>query len=317
MSITFTDICIWIAVLALVWFILVSRGIFSGNKAAKKAVEDKKAAVRTARNRKYMSMFMGMLETFGLRVGNGIKEGQRVKYDYYIVRLNMNVPCLNRHWKPIEIVGLNRLIAFLGTIIFALGVTRLTLNPAWAGAIFIFFGKFRELFWEQAILAEDKEIEQDFPDLYLILCPKLKMGANARIAPTLSEYMQTLEHTHSPTEHLAIKKFVRLLRSTIEIYPDEVLALTKIREYYKAASVVNFCNIAIQAMNGIDNKEKLVAFEQELTRRKMDEMRKRAAKLVERAQRATFLMYVILAEFVVLTLWSRIGGNLDSFGSMF
>ena len=317
MQIQFTDIIVWIAVLAVVWFILTSRGIFSGNKAAKKAVEDKKAAKAQARNRRWMSFVMGMLERFATKVGNGITDTQRTKYDYYIVRLEMNVPFLNRHWKPIEIAGFNRLMTFIGVILFALGVTRFTFNPLWFGAILIPFGKFRELFWEQKVLEEDKEIEQDFHDLYLILCPKLKMGANARIAPTLSEYMQTLEHLHAPTEHLAIKKFVRLLRSTIELYPDEVLALTKIRDYYKAASVVNFCNIAIQAMNGIDNYEKLVAFEQELTRRKLDDMRKRATKLVEKAQKATFLMYVILAEFVILTLYSRIAPSMGSMGSLF
>ena len=317
MQIQFTDIVVWIAVLGVCWIICLSGGIFSGNKAAKKAVEDKKAAKALARNRKWMSLLMNMFERFATSVGNGIKDSQRVKYDYYAVRLEMNIPYLNRHWKPIEIAGFNRLMTFIGVLSLAIGVSQLSLNPFWAGAVLIPFGKFRELFWEQRVLEEDSEIERDFPDLYLILCPKLKMGANARIAPTLSEYMQTLDHLHSDTEHLAIKKFVRLLRSTIELYPDEVLALTKIRDYYKAASIVNFCNIAIQAMNGIDNYEKLVAFEQELTRRKLDDMRKRAAKLVEKAQRATFLMYVILAEFVVLTLFSRIAPSLGDLGSMF
>ena len=97
----------------------------------------------------------------------------------------------------------------------------------------------------------------------------------------------------------------------------EVDAIAKVRTYYKAASIVNFCNVAIQAMNGVDNKEKLIAFEQELTNKKLAMMRKRAEKLVESAQKATYLMYVILAEFVIITLYTRMGGNMDALFSMF
>lgn len=313
----FTDIILLLVTAALAWWILVAYGVIGGNKAAKKAVEDKKAAQSLLRKRKIMTWIVGNFERFGMQLGGGLKESVRTKYDFYITRLEKKVPWLNRNWKPIELVGCFRMIGFVGILIMCIGMSSLTFNVWWAFGILAFTNKLFEFACDNKIRSEDHELEDDFPDLFLILNPKLKMGANARIAPVLNEYLVTMERTYAKTEHLAIRKFVRQLRSTIEMYPDETLALTKIRIYYRTPVIVNFCNVAIQAMSGIDNEEKLIAFEQELTRRKMDLMRKRAAKLVARAQRATYLMYIILFEFVILTFWSRLGGNLDAMMGLF
>lgn len=298
-------------------FILIKTGVLGGNKAAKKAMSDKQRTDSLNRNKKIVYWVLSQFESFAVRVGNGISEYKRTKYDYYVVRLDMRVPFLDRYWKPIELVGLHRMITFLSFLLFALGVSKLTFTPLLFFIVPCFIGKIREMIWESKVLAEDTELEEDFPDLFLILNPKLKMGANARIAPTLDEYTTSMDRLYSADEHLAIKKFVRLLRNLIETYSTEVEAIAKIRGYYKAASIVNFCNVAIQAMNGVDNREKLIAFEQELTNKKLALMRKRAEALVNKAQKATYLMYIILAEFVLLTMYTRIGGNFDALMGVF
>lgn len=313
----FTDIFVFLVTAGISWWLLVTYGVIGGNKAAKKAAEDSKTAKSLARKRRIMTKVMSVFTWFAEKLGGGITDSKKSKYDFYITRLEKRVPWLDRPWKPIELVGCFRLIGFVGILLFCIGISSLSFNALWFFILLAFIGKMFEFTCESNIRSEDHELEDDFPDLFLILNPKLKMGANARIAPVLNEYLVTMEKTYAKTEHLVIRKFVRQLRSTIEMYPDETLALTKIRFYYKSPSIVNFCNVAIQAMSGIDNEEKLVAFEQELTRRKMDMMRKRAAKLVAKAQKATYLMYVILFEFVILTFWSRLGGNLDAMAGLF
>ena len=313
----FRTIVILIILLFLSWWILNIYGIVGGNKAAKKAATDKRALQALQKKRRRISWVLKQFELFATRVGGGISETTRVKYDLIITRREMTVKTLNRLWKPIELVGLFRLLAVIGVTATAIGVAQLSFNILWLFAALLFIPRIFVATAERRMIDEDYELEQDFPDLYLLLNPKLQMGANARIAPVLTEYIASMDRTYTEREHIAIRRFVRLLRNYIEMYSDEVLALEKLRMLYSSAMVVNFCNIAIQAMNGVDNREKLIAFEQELTRQKMDAMRVRAQQLVRRGQRATMVIYIILFEFVILSWVSRLGGNLDVMFNLF
>ena len=312
MNIPMKDAIIFFLMILLSWRILTWYGVFGGNKAAKKAVEDKRNLQSIQKKRRMVISVLGFFENFANKVGGGISAVKETKYIFYITRKEMMVKTLGRLWKPIEILGIFRFLSFIGILITALGISRFSFNPMWFGFITCFIPFAWESSCESSLVAEDAELEQDFPDLYLLLNPKLQMGANARIANVLTDYMQSLDNLYAPTEHLAIKKFVRMLRNQIELHSDEVLALQKVRPMYKSATVINFCNIAIQAMNGVDNKEKLIAFEQELTRQKMDAMRIRARKLVEKGEKAIMLVYIILFEFVALSIFSRLGGSLDT-----
>ena len=305
MNISLTDVIIFVATAGLSWWILNLYGILGGNKAAKKATSDKKQMESLLRKRKRATWLLGQFESFANRVGGGISIAKKKKYDFYIIRRDMQVKVLNRLWKPIELVGLFRMIGFMGVLLCALGVSQMKFNILWLCILFLFVPKLWEYKQERYLIEEDAELELDFPDLYLLLNPKLQQGANARIAVTLEEYLASLNVTYAKSEHNAIKKFVRLLRNNIELLGDEVLALTKVRELYKSA-------IVIQALNGVENKEKLVAFEQELTRKKMDEMRVRAQKLVAKGEKSLVAVWLILFEFVALSIWSRLGGSLDA-----
>lgn len=310
-NITMADIVIYLTTAGLIFWVLKLYGVIGGNKSVKKATYDKKQMDALQRKRKIALWTMDQFESFANKVGNGISISKKKKYEFYITRLDMRISVLNRLWKPIELVGVFRMVGFFGVILFALGVSQMEFNALWFSILFLLIPRAFEMSSEKKLIEEDKELEEDFPDLYLLLNPKLQQGANARIANTLAEYLMSLEMMYASTEHIPIKKFVRLLRNNIELQADEVLALTKVRSLYKSATVINFCNIAIQALNGIDNREKLVAFEQELTRQKMESMRKRAHALVVHGQKALIAVYIILAEFVLLSLWSRIGGSVD------
>ena len=312
MNMQFQDVLVFLIAAGLSWWILSFFGVFNGNKAARKAAADRDAMKSIQRKRRITNWCLGFFENFAMKLGGGISESAAIKYDYIIQRREMYIKILGRQWKPIELVGIFRFLGFVGCIITAIGITRFTINIAWLGFMLCFVDKVWLSMQEMILTDEDKELEHDFPSLYLLLNPKLQMGSNARIATVLSDYMQTLELTYAPTEHLAIKRFVRLLRNHIELYSDEVLALMKVRSLYKAAVVINFCNLAIQAMNGVDNKEKLISFEEELTRQQLDYMRGVQEARIEKANKVLYALYIILGEFVVLSWVSRMGGNFDA-----
>lgn len=312
MNMQFQDVLVFIIGIAVCWWILSFFGVFNSNKAARKAAADRDTMKAIQRKRRIMNWVLGFFENFGMKVGGGISESASIKYDYIIQRRELYIKTLGRQWKPIELVGIFRFIGFAGCVITVIGITRFTVNIAWLGFLLCFADRVWLTSQEMILTDEDKELEHDFPALFLLLNPKLQMGANARIAPVLSDYMQTLNMMYSPTEHVAIKRFVRLLRNHIELYSDEVLALIKVRSLYKAAVVINFCNLAIQSMNGVDNKEKLISFEEELTRQQLDYMRGVQEKRIEKANKVLYALYIILGEFIVLSWVSRMGGSFDS-----
>ena len=107
------------------------------------------------------------------------------------------------------------------------------------------------------------------------------------------------------------------LRNNIEIYGDDSMAVRQLREKYRGAMVVNFCNLAVQALSGVDNKDKLTAFKSELSQRQLEAMKLEAQKRIEKGQRVIMLVFIILAEFVVLSWMAKLGGSFGMIGSVF
>ena len=86
------------------------------------------------------------------------------------------------------------------------------------------------------------------------------------------------------------------------------------RDYYKSAMLVNFFNLAIQSLRGVDNSDKLLGFKMELTQKRLEAMTERAKKLVLKGQRAIWAIFIILAQFVVLSWVAKAGlGDLMKF----
>ena len=134
-------------------------------------------------------------------------------------------------------------------------------------------------------------------------------GTEVRLGPTLQTYLQTLEAIDTTEETEAIKQFVQDLYYNIEVYGADSKAVAMIREKYHSATVINFCNLAIQSLNGVDNKDKLIAFKIELTQKDLMLMTERANKAVEKGSRAIVSIYFILFQFVVLSWAAKLGSN--------
>ena len=128
-----------------------------------------------------------------------------------------------------------------------------------------------------------------------------------RLAPTLDEYLSSIDAIYGEQSHKAMRNFVLDLRKNIEIYGDDSMAIHKMREVYRSAMLVNFFNLVVQSLRGVDNKDKLLAFKMELSQKKLEKMTERANILVAKGQKAVMLIFIILAQFIVLSWVAKAG----------
>jgi len=183
--------------------------------------------------------------------------------------LRWQLPYLNTTIKPIELVGAFKIASVVGVLLGLVGV----LLIGWA-IFYIFFAAifipaFFSTYASSVIMDEDMEIERDFPDLFLLLYNRLTKGAYTRLAPTLEDFIASLDSMNNRGSGKAIRNFVVDIRNNIEIYGDDSIAIGKSRGRYRSAMVINFINLAIQSLSGVDNKDKLLAFKVELSQNAM------------------------------------------------
>ena len=69
---------------------------------------------------------------------------------------------------------------------------------------------------------------------------------------------------------------------------------------------MNFCNVASQALQGIDNADTLLTFKMALVEKKAQAMRKTAQKLRIKGERSIYLIYVLLFIFIGMSWASKI-----------
>ena len=158
---------------------------------------------------------------------------------------------------------------------------------------------------KQRIADEDKIIDEYFIDLYLLMFSKLRQGSRARLQTTLDNYIYTLESQAETEETRVMKKFARYFLNLVALYEDH-MAIPKLRELYRNATVINFCNVAAQAMQGIDNLDNLISFKMQLVERKAVAMRKRAAYLLAAGNRSIFAIWIILFIFIIVGWVSKL-----------
>ena len=155
------------------------------------------------------------------------------------------------------------------------------------------------------ILDENLIIDNYFIDLYLLLFSKLRQGSRARLQSTLDNYYFSLDNQTETDELKVMKKFVRHFLNLVALYEDHV-AVMKIRDLYPQATIINFCNIASQAMQGIDNYDSLISYKMQLIDRKRNIMKRRAEHLLTMGTRSIYLIWVILVIFIVVGWYSKL-----------
>lgn len=239
------------------------------------------------------NMFRGIL----------LPPAKEADYKYYLGRLKYKSDVLNRSITPEEFVGKKFLILCLGVIILPLGVF---FSLAYVfGAVLILYFFLKPVFMQRKIRDEDEIIDLYFIDLYLLLYSKLRQGSKARLSSVVESYVDTLHTSNNAEMKRVMLGLAEFLLNNLSMYPDHE-AVPLLRERYKSATIVNFCNVASQALQGIDNADTLLTFKMALVEKKAQAMRKTAQKLRIKGERSIYLIYVLLFIFIGMSWASKI-----------
>ena len=158
---------------------------------------------------------------------------------------------------------------------------------------------------QRKIRDEDDIIDLYFIDLYLLLYSKLRQGSKARLSSVVESYVDTLHTSNNAEMKRVMLGLAEFLLNNLSMYPDHE-AVPLLRERYKSATIVNFCNVASQALQGIDNADTLLTFKMALVEKKAQAMRKTAQKLRIKGERSIYLIYVLLFIFIGMSWASKI-----------
>lgn len=303
---TIKDIVLYSILLGVVFAILRKIGIIGAKRGTKKSAKQKDREQSVLHQRQLTIWMMKQFDSIYNFIGYTSKD-QEFEIKYKMDRCGLSVKALERRMKVSELVGIFRLIQFFVILItivaFSLSLNVLTL----AILLGLLIPKAYLFSLQVKIMSEDEELEENFPDLYLLLYSRLIKGSHARIEPTIKDYVNSLNDMYGVgVGHSAIRRFCARFIANVEIYGDESMAVKHMREYYRSPTIINFCNLAIQALSGVDNSDKLLTFKQELAEERRVKMDKRAEALVEKGNKVIFIIYVILFEFIVLSWVSKV-----------
>jgi hypothetical protein len=290
--------CIWV---------LKTYRIIGAAKGAKVAKVNKRKYADEQASIRFTLTFLERCEGLCYQIGLKPRDTEIYEWNYLLNRCTRPIKSINRRMKAVELLGLLKGIQFIIVLACIYGLVLTYKTPFIIGAVLAFFipGGIKTML-QGIVKAQDIELENDFPDLYLLLYCKLTAGVNAHIADTLNSYITNMNALYEPDQHVVIRRFVQDLRNQIEVLGDEGTALSKVRENYRSALIVNFCNLACQSLRGVDTKDKLLAFKVELNEKQKELMTREAAARVERGRRSIMLIYAILAEFVCVSWAAKI-----------
>lgn len=306
-SLFFRDLLVYAVLVIFVLFITKQNNMWGSKKGTSKTKIEVKKAKDLAKRRNISLWVLSksdfIYKNFGLQPSLSKIE----KYRFNINRGRLMAPYTERNFSPTELLGLFKIVKYVCCFLAVF----LTVLTGFKLFLILFVGLFIntifEYVMEYRIMDEDKEIEKDFPDLYMLLYSRLARGTQNRLAPTLDDYIKSIDAVYGEDSHKAMRNFVVDLRKNIEIYGDDSMAVHKMRERYRSAMLVNFFNLAIQSLRGVDNKDKLLAFKMELSQKKLDAMTEAANILVAKGQKAVMLIFIILAQFVILSWVAKAG----------
>lgn len=287
-----------------VYNILRMHGVFETSTGSKKAILNKGKSDKVSSKRKLERLKLGVYSDLSKYLGVFfVTPTVRETHDIYISRLQLRSKVLNRLYTVEEYRGKYLLFLLSGLMVLPL----FFINPLFIlytiTTVFVFFSYPFSL--DKKILAEDQIIDDNFMDLYLNLYPKLKMGSKARLAPSVESYVYTLERMGRNIQQEVMLKFSQTLLNNLSMYEDHV-ALPKLREKYTSATIVNFCNVATQSLQGIDNSDTLITFKMDLVNKRTTQVEERNKKIVSKGQMSINLIYVILVVFVLVGWYSKL-----------
>lgn len=298
-------------------YILKINYVIGSNTGTKKAVLDNKQKLKLDAKSLKTQKRLAYFNDFSQRVGGALKNEQRYDWEYRMNRLRITIASTGHEVTVNEFIGILR---YIQIAFYTLALLFVFLGVWAAGAIFFLLG-FNVInivagFIDFMLKSSEIDVEKDFPDFYMFIYTRLMKGANANLTVAVQDYYRNLQQIYPRKgDHTAIKRFVEDFLNILAINSTEVEAVTVLRERYKSAIIASFCNLAAQALRGVDNREKLISFQMDLLGRQKDEMERVAKTRAEWASYTIYSIYIILFEFIVLSWMSKI--DLSMFANIF
>lgn len=293
-----------IATAIAVYNILVHYGVFEFTARPKKTVEEienkRKFNKKRRQEQKKLDLYAQSVNLFR---GIFMSDLMYQKHLYYIQRLELRSEPLDRLLTPEEVRG-KRVLPFLLSLLLiplALFFPVVILVPVLA---FVNLAVYQTAY-KSRIADEDEIIDNYFIDIYLLLYSKLRQGSRARLQGTVENYISTLESSKSTEESQVMLKFARYFLNLLALYEDHV-AVPHLRDNYHSATIINFCNVATQSLNGVDNFDNLITFKMQLTERRTTMMRKRQQEILRKGERSILAIWVILFIFIIVGWYSKL-----------
>lgn len=228
----------------------------------------------------------------------------RADHTHFIERLGLANKALNRPYSVEELRGKYAVLLLGGILLCLLGLVHAFFLILGVLCIAVFF--IYPSFYKQKIMDEDKIIDIYFIDLYLMLYARLRQGSKARLQTVIESYIDTLSGVSVNAEMQEVMlKFAKFFLNNLMQFEDHE-AVPRLREKYGSPVIVNFCNIATQALQGVDNLDALLTLKMELVSKKTLVLQLKAEKLRARAAMAIRLIYVILGMFIVAGWVSKV-----------
>lgn len=300
----FQKILIILLTIFVVYNILVSYGVLEFSPMPTKTVNEIETKRKKNRKRKLEMKKLG-LYTQAVELFRGIFMSQPCyeNHQYYIQRLDLCSEALDRLLTPEEVRGEKVLPFLLSIVVVPLGLF-------WPVVLIIPVLTFLNLIsyqtmYKARIADEDEVIDNYFIDLYLLLYSKLRQGSRARLQGTVENYIATLESSKGTVESKVMLKFAKYFLNLLALYEDHV-AVPKLREDYRSATIINFCNVATQSLNGVENFDNLITFKMQLVERRTNLMRERQKKILAQGERSIYLIWVILFIFIAVGWYSKL-----------
>lgn len=293
-----------LATIFAVYMILKQFGVFEIAKDTQKVASDISSSKKSVKKREFekskLAFYTGLVNTFR---GLLMSDIQYEKHTYYINRLELRSNILGRLLTPEEVRGSKFAPFACSIVVIPLAIFKpvLFMIPFLAFAYFVTY----ELKLDAKIRDEDAIIDDYFIELYLMMYSKLKQGSRARLQGTVENYIDTLQSAVSTEVRDTMLKLGKCLLNLLSLYEDHV-AVPMLKEIYHSATIINFCNVASQSLNGIENFDNLLTFKMQLVERKTEMMRKRSKAIVRKGEMSIYAIYIILVSFVLIGWYSKL-----------
>lgn len=289
-------------------------GVFERNPGASKAKDrvDDTRKLRKTQKRANTKMSFYALPCIMFR-NILLPKRKEEEFTRWLTRLDIREKTLDRVYTAEEYMGKQALPFLLSFLTIPLIVAHSAFWLILPGVTLVWL-LFQSRQLKLRILDEDQILDNNFLDIYLLLYSQLKAGSRGRLRGTLENYLETLKTAANTDENDILKRFATYFLNLLTTNEDHE-AVIKLRELYNSSVIINFCNVAGQALSGVDNADNLLTFKMQLTERKIKVMRDKQAKMVRSGERAVYLIYIILFIFIGIGWKSKL--PTDMFDTMF